>query len=138
MADKLTLKIVTPVRVLLDEEVDEVTAPGAVGEFTVLPDHIAFVSLLNIGGMSYRQGTRRYHLAMSGGYAEVLDNVVTVLADNAEPAEEIDVERARRARESAEKKLAGLSGYDEEFPPVEAAFQRAQARLETAARQGRA
>ena len=65
---------------MLDDVVDEVTAPGALGEFGVLPNHIAFLTLLVPGEMSYKDGTTRHYLAVSGGYAEVLDNVMTVLA----------------------------------------------------------
>ncbi len=84
MADKIRLKVVTPGRLLFDEEVDEVTAPGVKGEFGVLPNHISFLTLLEPGEMSYKQGATRRFLALSGGYAEVLDNVMTVLAPAAE------------------------------------------------------
>jgi F-type H+-transporting ATPase subunit epsilon len=93
MADKIRLKVVTPGRLVLDEEVDEVTAPGVKGEFGVLPNHISFLTLLEPGEMSYKQGTTRRFLAISGGYAEVLDNVMTVLAPAAEFGIEIDVNR---------------------------------------------
>ena len=137
MADKITLRLVTPSRVLLDEEVDEVTAPGALGEFGVLPHHISFLTQLEPGEMSYKQGAGRSHLAIGGGYAEVLDDVMTVLADAAEYADEIDVERARRARERAEKRLAELHREDREFAAAEAAVQRALARLQVAGREAR-
>ena len=84
MADKIRLRVVTPSRLVLDEEVDEVTAPGELGEFGVLPNHIAFLSTLVPGELSYKQGDHKVTLAMSGGYAEVLDNVMTVLAPAAE------------------------------------------------------
>lgn len=134
MADQITLRLVTPSRLILDEEVDEVTAPGAVGEFGVLPNHITFLTLLETGEMSYKQGSRRYHLAVTGGYAEVLENVMTVLADAAEYAEEIDVERARSAKETAEKKMAQLSLEHEDFPAAEASLRRALVRLEVASK----
>jgi F-type H+-transporting ATPase subunit epsilon len=123
---------VTPSRLLLDEEVDEVTAPGALGQFGVLPKHITFLTLLEPGEMSYRQGSRRYHLAITGGYAEVLDDVMTVLADAAEYADEIDVERARGAKERAEKRMAELGPEHENFPAAEASLRHAQVRLEVA------
>lgn len=134
MADQITLKLVTPSRLLLDEEVDEVTAPGALGQFGVLPNHITFLTLLETGEMSYKQGTRRYHLAVTGGYAEVLENIMTVLADAAEYAEEIDVERSRRAKETAEKKMAELDPEHEDFPAAEASLRRAIVRLEVASK----
>jgi F-type H+-transporting ATPase subunit epsilon len=99
MADKIRLRLVTPSRMLLDEEVEEVTAPGALGEFGVLPNHIAFLTLLETGEMSYKQGAERQRLALNGGYAEVLENVMTVLANAAEYAEEIDVARVQKAKE---------------------------------------
>jgi F-type H+-transporting ATPase subunit epsilon len=134
MADKIRLRLVTPGRMLLDEEVDEVAAPGALGEFGVLPNHIAFLTLLEIGTMSYKQGTTKRLLAVSGGYAEVLNNVMTVLAPAAEFAEEIDVERARRAKETAEAKMDELNREGEEFSAAEAALRRAVVRIQVAAK----
>jgi F-type H+-transporting ATPase subunit epsilon len=137
MAEKIQLRLVTPSRLLLDEEVDEVTAPGALGEFGVLPNHITFLTLLDIGQMSYKQGAQRYRLAISGGYAEVVDNVMTVLANAAEYADEIDVERAQRTRERAEKRLEELSPEDKEFLATQAALRHAQVRLQVAGSEAR-
>lgn len=134
MAEKIQLRLVTPSRLLLDEEVDEVTAPGVLGEFGVLPNHIAFLATLEIGEMSYKQGVQRVYLALSGGYAEVLDNVMTVLANAAEFGGEIDIERARKARERTEKKLEELNREDKEFAMTEAALHRALLRLQIAAK----
>ena len=134
MAEKIQLRLVTPSRLLLDEVVDEVTAPGVLGEFGVLPNHIAFLATLEIGEMSYKQGVQRVYLALSGGYAEVLDNVMTVLANAAEFGGEIDVERAREARERTEKKLEELHREDKEFAMTEAALHRALLRLQIAAK----
>ena len=132
MADTIQLRIVTPTRLVFDEAVDEVTAPGVLGQFGVLPNHIAFLTLLQPGELSYKQGGRTTRLALAGGYAEVLDNVMTVLADAAEFAGEIDVARARRAKEQAEKNVATLNPDDREFAVCEAARKRAEARLEVA------
>mgnify|MGYP001611502697 FL=1 len=137
MAEKIRLRLVTPGRLLLDEEVDEVTAPGALGEFGVLPKHISFLTLLEVGEMSYKQGGERHHLALSGGYAEVLDEVMTVLAGAAEYSDEIDIERARAARERAEKRMAELSQEDKEFAASEAALRRALVRLQVAGKEAR-
>lgn len=137
MADKIRLKLVTPSRQLLDEEVDEVTAPGALGEFGVLPKHISFLTLLEIGEMSYKQGGERRHLAISGGYAEVVDDVMIILADAAEYADEIDIERARQAGAGAEKKIAGHNREDKEFLAAETALRRALVRLQVASREAR-
>lgn len=134
MAEKIQLRLVTPSRLLLDEVVDEVTAPGVLGEFGVLPNHIAFLATLEIGEISYKQGVQRVYLALSGGYAEVLDNVMTVLANAAEFGGEIDVERARKARERTEKKLEELNREDKEFAMTEAALHRALLRLQIAAK----
>ena len=135
MADTIRLRVVTPTRLLLDEEVDEVTAPGALGEFGVLPNHISFLSLLEPGEMSYKQGTAKRYLAVSGGYAEVLDNVMTVLAPAAEFAAEIDTGRAQRARERAERQVAELNREEKEFRVAEAALHRALVRLQVAGKE---
>jgi F-type H+-transporting ATPase subunit epsilon len=137
MADKIQLRIVTPTRLLLDEEVDEVTAPGALGEFGVLPNHITFLTLLVPGEMSYKQGMTRYYLSVSDGYAEVLNNVMTVLTSAAEFAAEIDTGRAQHAKERAERRIAELNPEDKEFKIVEIAMQRALARLQVASREAR-
>jgi F-type H+-transporting ATPase subunit epsilon len=135
MADKIRLRVVTPSRLLFDEEVDEVTAPGALGEFGVLPNHIAFLSLLVPGEMSYKQGPVKRYLAVSGGYAEVLDNVMTILATSAEYADEIDVERARRAEEQAEKQMRQLNPDDQEFIAAAAALRWAKVQMQVANRE---
>ena len=137
MADKIRLRVVTPSRLLLDEEVDEVTAPGALGEFGVLPNHIAFLSLLEPGEMSYKQGATKHYLAISGGYAEVLDNVMTILAPAAEFAAEIDTGRAQRAKERAEKRMTELNFEEKEYGTNEIALRRAQARLQVAGKEAR-
>jgi F-type H+-transporting ATPase subunit epsilon len=137
MADKIRLRIVTPSRLVLDEEVDEVTAPGELGEFGVLPNHIAFLSTLVPGELSFKQAGDRVTLAISGGYAEVLENVMTVLAPAAEFAWEIDSARAQRARERAEKQLAELNLEEKDWQAAEAAMRLAQVRIEVASREAR-
>lgn len=129
--------MVTPSRLVLDEEVDEVTAPGALGEFGVLPNHIAFLTLLEPGEMSYKQGSAKYFLAVSGGYAEVLDNLMTVLAPVAEFASEIDTHRALQARENAEKRMAELSSEDKDVTSAAVALRWANVQLEVAGKQAR-
>src|SRR5918999_1521992 len=135
MADKIRLRVVTPSRLVLDEEVAEFTAPGELGEFGVLPNHIAFLSTLLPGELSYKQDGKKVSLVISGGYAEVLDNVMTVLAPAAEFAWEIDVTRAQRARERAEKHLAELNREDQEWETAQAAMQVAQVRVQVASRE---
>lgn len=137
MAEKIRLRLVTPSRMLLDEEVDEVTGPGALGEFGVLPNHISFLTLLEIGEMNYKQGQTKRFLAVSGGYAEVLNNVMTVLAPAAEFAEEIDTSRAQIAKEKAEKRMGELSQEDKDVAAAEAALRRALVRLQVAGKEAR-
>jgi F-type H+-transporting ATPase subunit epsilon len=137
MADKIKLRIVTPSRLMFDEEVDEVTAIGELGEFGVLPNHISFLSTLVPGEMSYKQGAERRLIAVSGGYAEVLDNVMTVLAPAAEFGTEIDSARAQRAKERAEKQLAELGRDEKDFELAEVALKRALARLQVASKEAR-
>jgi F-type H+-transporting ATPase subunit epsilon len=137
MADKIRLRVVTPTRLVLDEEVDEVTAPGELGEFGVLPNHIAFLSTLVPGVLSYKQEARSQSLAISGGYAEVLDNVMTVLATAAEFSAEIDVARAQRAKEQAERIIAGLNYEDRDYKIAHQALQKALVRLQLASQQAR-
>ena len=119
---------------LLDEDVDEVTAPGELGEFGVLPNHIAFLTTLVPGELSYKQGSSKKTLAVGGGYAEVLDNVMTVLPPAAEFADEIDSARAQRAKERAEKSMAELTRDEKDWEMAEAALKRALVRLQVASR----
>ena len=91
----LTLQIVTPTRLLVDAEVSEVTAPGTAGEFGVFPEHVTFLGELDLGVLRYTEGGSDKSVVVHGGFAEVRDDVVTVLADDAEFAEEIDLEAAR-------------------------------------------
>jgi F-type H+-transporting ATPase subunit epsilon len=137
MADKIRFRVVTPSRLLLDEEVDEVTAPGALGEFGVLPNHITFLSLLEPGEMSYKRGALKHYLAVSGGYAEVFDNVMTILSPAAEFAAEIDTARAQRAKERAERRLIELNFEEKEFDAAEVALRRALVRLQVASKEAR-
>lgn len=137
MADKIRLRVVTPTRLVIDEEVDEVTAPGELGEFGVLPNHIAFLSTLVPGVLSYKQGSRIQTVAISGGYAEVLDNVMTVLATTAEFPAEIDIVRAQRAKDQAEKTMAALNPEEEAWQLADAALKKASVRLQVASREAR-
>jgi len=137
MADQVRLRIVTPTRLLIDQEVDEVTAPGVMGEFGVLPNHIAFLTLLVPGEMSYKQGMTRHYLAVNGGYAEVLNNVMTVLATAAEFSSEIDPNRARQSKDVAEKRMGELNYEDKDYASAEAALRWANARLEVAGKEVR-
>ena len=137
MADKVILRVVTPNRLVLDEEVDEVTVVGELGQMGVLPNHIDFLSTLVPGELNFKQGPRRQALAVAGGYAEVLENVMTVLAAAAEFPSEIDAARAERAKDQAKKILAGLHYEDKEYKAAELALQRALVRLQVAGKEAR-
>ncbi len=128
--EKILLELVTPERLVLREWVDEIVAPGYEGEFGVLPGHTPYLVSLSVGRLSYRKGKEIYSCAISGGFAEVLPNRVIVLAETAEMASEIDVERARRAYERAEKRLKEITLDDEEYAHVLAAWKRALTRIE--------
>jgi len=127
-----TLKIVTPEREVLNDEVVSVTVPGTVGQFGVLADHAPLISQTEIGvlGVMYPDG-REVEVALSGGYATVRENELTVLVASAERADEIDVERAQAARERAEHRLAG-EAPDVDKARAEQALQRALTRLKVA------
>jgi F-type H+-transporting ATPase subunit epsilon len=132
MAEKLKLEMVTPYKRVLSEEVDEVTAPGAIGEFGVLPDHTSLLTTLKVGELTYKQGGETFHVAVNWGYVEVEDNVMTVLVETAEPADQIDLERAKAALSRAEDALKSLSNEDKEFKIMEAALERAMIRVQVA------
>ncbi len=91
----LTLRIVTPTRLVVEAEVEEVTAPGSAGEFGVFPEHVTFLGALDLGLLTYREGSANKRVVIHGGFAEVRDDVMTVLADDAEFPEEVDLESAR-------------------------------------------
>src|SRR4051794_23454579 len=103
---KLTLEIVTPDRALVAEPVDEVELPGADGYFGVLPGHTPLLASLSVGELWYRVGQEKHYLSLAFGFAEVLPDRVTVLAQIAERAQDIDVARAERAKKRAEERLA--------------------------------
>ena len=132
MADILRLRLVTPERLLLDEEVDEVTAPGTVGEFGVFPDHTTFLSSLQPGRLSYKQNGQAQSLAVSDGFAEVVDNLMTVLCAEAAYANEIDTAQAQEAVREAEAALDNLSSTDAGFEDAHNALRLAQVRLDVA------
>jgi F-type H+-transporting ATPase subunit epsilon len=137
MAELLKFELVTPQRKVVSEEVDEITATGTLGEFGILPGHAPFLSSLKIGELSYKKGGTVYHLAVNAGYFEVVNDVVTVLVDSSERAEEIDLERAKRAQARAEEGLKSVSQEDKEYKEMEFALQRALIRMQVAAKAAR-
>jgi F-type H+-transporting ATPase subunit epsilon len=134
---KLSLDIVTAERVVYSEpEVDEIVAPGAQGQFAVLPRHAAFMTTLVPGVLVIKKGGDEIDMAITGGFVEVRGNRVVVLADAAERADEIDEARATEARRRAEERLASrVAAFDE--TRAEAALLRSLARLKALERRRR-
>ncbi len=130
----LNLAIITPEKTLIDESVDMVEAKGAYGEFGVLPGHTQFLTTLDIGEVRYMKGDKTMHLSTSGGFAEVVEDKVVMLLDTAEFAEDIDIERAKRAREKAESALKTTISDDAEYRMYELALLRAIARISVASK----
>jgi F-type H+-transporting ATPase subunit epsilon len=129
MADKLELEVVTPDRLVIKDMVDIVMAQGALGEFGILPNHVPFLSTLQPGELRYRKDNQLEYMAVTGGFAEISDNKVTILAEAAERAREIDMDRAQRARERAEKRLAQAKTEAIDYVRAEAALKRSLVRL---------
>lgn len=130
MENKLRLEIVTPHGSVLSEDVDEITAPGSEGEFGVLPGHASFITTLKIGILTYKKGSETGFIFVGSGYAEVSSEKVVVLADSAERADDINVERAIAAQKRAEERLAQADRVD--FGRATAALERATIRIHLA------
>ena len=129
----LTLEIVTPDRALTREQVDEVEIPGADGYFGVLPGHAPLLALLGAGELWYRQGQDKHFLAIAFGFAEVLPDRVTILAQIAEKADEIDIARAEAAKKRAEERLMS-PGMEMDFERARIAMLKSLIRLQVATR----
>ncbi len=130
MAEPLVLRVLTPQRELCDEAVEQVTAEGTLGQFGVLPDHIAFLTSLEPGPLSFRKAAGgESTLAVKGGYAEVRDNLVTVLADDALPVERIDAARARADLERARAAFEAAAFGDPEHERARLDLRWAEVRL---------
>ena len=134
MARQIRLEVITPDRVVLSTEADVVVCPGVEGQFGVLVDHVPFLSALEIGEMYYRLGPQIEYICISGGFAEVTGAKVTIVAESAERACDIDVERARRARARAEQRLAAAKTEAIDWARAEASLRRALTREKVAAR----
>ena len=128
----MKLKIVTPTRILVDTEVDEILAPGAEGQFGVLPQHVTFLGLLDLGVLSYVVAGETKSVVVHGGYAEVLGEDVTILADDAEFPEEIDPAEAKAGLAAVESDLAKASDSTDEVDVLLRARRLAEARISTA------
>ena len=129
----LLLRLITPTRQLVEAEVEEVTAPGSAGEFGVLPEHVNFVAELEPGILTYLERGVRKRVVVHGGYAEVVDDVVTVLADEAELPEEIDGGRARAELTRIDRELAAESEHPEHIEELLRERRRNEVRLAAAA-----
>ncbi|MCX5844539.1 MAG: F0F1 ATP synthase subunit epsilon [Deltaproteobacteria bacterium] len=132
MADELMLEIVTPEKMAFSGKVEDVTIPGTEGEFGVLRGHAALLSSLDVGELNYVKDGKRTFYAVNTGYTEVTTGKVTILVETAERSDLIDKERAKRAKENAEGKLAKLSKEDVEFEIIRAALARAMNRISVA------
>jgi F-type H+-transporting ATPase subunit epsilon len=128
--DKLRLIIVTPYGQVLSEEVEEVTAPGSEGEFGVLPGHMPFFTTLKIGILTYKKDGVENYVFINSGYAEVTADKVIIVADSAERAEDIDLERALKAKQRAEERLKKMEEID--VARATAALERATMRIQLA------
>jgi F-type H+-transporting ATPase subunit epsilon len=124
--------IVTAERLVFSEDADIVIVPGVEGEMGILPHHAPIMTMINAGEVLVRKGTEEFYLAVSGGFLEVKPDHVTILADAAERADEIDIARAEAAKRRAEEKLATRTASAVDSASVEAALRRALARLKVA------
>jgi len=131
---QIHLEVVTPSGAVVSEEVDIVTAPGVGGEFGVLANHAPFLSTIKTGTLSFKKDKVSKYLMVTGGFTEVSNNKITFLVESAEFGNDIDVDRALRAKERAEKRLVQAQQAAEKINRVraEAALQRALARIRTA------
>jgi len=129
----IDLQIVTPERLLVQEQVDEVEIPGSKGYFGVLPGHTPMLASLAVGELWYRKGADKVYLSIAYGFAEVLPDRVTILARLAERAEDIDIERAESARRRAEERLA-QSKSDIDYERARTALAKSLMRLQVSAR----
>ena len=133
LPSSLRFELVTPERAVVREAVDEVQIPGAEGYFGVLPGHTPLLASLQVGDLWFRQGGERYHIAVAFGFAEVLPDRVTVLAQIAERAEEIDVERAEAAHERARRRVERRAS-DVDFERARIALLKSLMRLQVASK----
>jgi len=135
MADTFQLEIVTPEKMVVKDHAEEMQIPGKNGYLGVLPGHAPLITELAVGQISYRNGSNTHYLCVAWGFAEVLPDKVTILAETAERGEDVDCARAQKAKERAEIRLT--SGDPEvDVARAQNALARANARLEAAEREG--
>jgi len=133
MADTFQLEIVTPEKVAVRDTAEEMQIPGTNGYLGILPGHAPLITELAIGEITYRNGSTTHHLSVAWGFAEVLPDKVTILAETAERADEIDLKRAQQAKQRAEQEFK-TAGTEEEFTRAEDDLHRAEVRLQVAQR----
>jgi len=131
---EIHLEIVTPDRQVARDKVIAISVPGKEGYMGILPGHAPLLSLLKVGELSYTQANVTHYVAVNWGFVEVLPDRVIILAETAERAEEIDIERARQAKQRAEERLNKISDTDIDMNRARAALERAMTRLEVAER----
>lgn len=131
MADTFQLEIVTPEKMVVKEAAEEAQIPGKQGYLGILPGHAPLITELAVGEITYRSGGKTNRLAVAWGFAEVLPDKVTILAETAERPEEIDVKRAEESKTRAEEALK-TGKTEEDFTHAEGALQRAETRLQVA------
>ncbi len=136
MAQKLTLELVTPAKQVLLETVDEITAPGTMGQFGVLPGHTPLLTTLEVGELSYRKGDETFYVAVNWGYVEVEEDRVIILVETAESEDDIDLERARAALGRAEQELTEASVEEKQHMVMQQALARALVRIQVASHKG--
>ena len=133
----LQCDIITQERTVFSDEVDSVNLPGRDGRMGVLPNHMVMLTSLDFGEVIVRKGGEEEIFAVGGGFAEILPEKVTILADSAEHADEIDIHRAQEARERAQAIMReGVPEDSERYAQIEAALRRAQIRIEVSRRYG--
>jgi len=137
LPEKIQVDIVTPERAVLSEAVDELILPGTEGYLGVRPGHAPLLTTLKLGSIMIRKGNDRQYLAVSWGFVEVLPDRVSILAETAERAEEIDVDRAVRAKERAEQRLKSPDP-DVDFRRAQLALEKALIRIQVASKAGAA
>jgi F-type H+-transporting ATPase subunit epsilon len=131
MADTFQLEIVTPEKMVVRDVAEEMQIPGKDGYLGILPGHAPLITELAVGEITYRKDNRTQCLSVAWGFAEILPNKVTILAETAERAEDIDARRAQEAKQRAESHLATCN-TEEDFNRTAGALQRADTRLEVA------
>jgi len=134
MDKSFLLEIVTPQGLVVSTQVEEAYIPGSQGDFGILPGHAPFLTSLRVGELHYRQGQEIHYVAVNRGFAEVLAKRTTILTDTAEPAGEIDIDRAKRAQIRATQQLKTLLQEDPDYRKEKDALERARIRIQVAAK----